>query len=42
MGKMLQWNPEDRGNVEDVLMDERLLADMIRSGEVVKEEESRL
>jgi hypothetical protein len=35
--KMLQWRPEDRGDIQDVFMDEWLLADLIESGEVVRE-----
>lgn len=35
--KMLQWRPEDRGDVRGVFMDEWLLADLIESGEVVRE-----
>lgn len=38
MRKMLQWRPEDRGTVEDVFMDEWLLADLIESGDVVRED----
>lgn len=36
MRKMLQWKPEDRKDLEDVFMDEWLLADLIESGEVVR------
>lgn len=32
--KMLQWKPEDREPLEDVYMDEWLLADLIKAGEV--------
>lgn len=35
--KMLQWNPEDRQDCEGVYWDEWLLADLIESGEVVRE-----
>jgi serine/threonine-protein kinase SRPK3 len=34
--KMLQWKPEDRSSIEDVIMDEWFLADMIESGQVVR------
>lgn len=34
MRKMLQWRPEDRDTLEDVFMDEWLLADLIASGVV--------
>ncbi len=34
MRKMLQWNPEDRKDLEDVFMDEWLLADLIEAGVV--------
>lgn len=37
MRKMLQWNPEDRQDSEDVYWDEWLLADLMESGEVVRE-----
>lgn len=37
MRKMLQWNPEDRQDNEGVYWDEWLLADLIESGEVGKE-----
>lgn len=36
MRKMLQWKPEDRKDLEDVFMDEWLLADLIESGEVLR------
>jgi serine/threonine-protein kinase SRPK3 len=36
--KMLQWKPEDRSDIQDVFMDEWLLADLIEAGEVVREE----
>jgi hypothetical protein len=32
MRKMLQWKPEDRGSCRDILSDEWLLADLIKSG----------
>ncbi|KAK1084007.1 hypothetical protein LTR33_002922 [Friedmanniomyces endolithicus] len=34
MRKMLQWKPEDRKNLEEVFMDEWLLADLIEAGVV--------
>ena len=37
MRRMLQWNPEDRQDVKGVFWDEWLLADLIESGEVVRE-----
>lgn len=37
MRKMLQWAPEDRGDAQDIFADEWLLADLIESGEVVRE-----
>ena len=37
MRKMLQWNPEDRQDSEGVYRDEWLLADLIESGEVGRE-----
>jgi hypothetical protein len=33
---MLQWKPEDRSSLEDIFMDEWLLADVIKAGEVVR------
>ena len=38
MRKMLQWNPEHRQSSEDVYWDEWLLADLIASGEVGRED----
>lgn len=38
MRKMLQWKPEDRASLQDVFIDEWLLADLIASGDVVREE----
>lgn len=38
MRKMLQWEPEDRQDSEGVYWDEWLLADLIESGEVGREE----
>lgn len=35
MRKMIQWKPEDRSSIEDIFMDEWLLADLIESGEIV-------
>lgn len=35
--KMLQWKPEDRKPIREVFTDEWLLADLIESGEVVRE-----
>ena len=37
MRKMLQWKPEDRCDCENVFFDEWLLADLIESGEIVRE-----
>jgi hypothetical protein len=37
MRKVLQWNPEDRQDSEGVYWDEWLLADLIESGEVGRE-----
>ena len=36
--KMLQWKSEDRSNMQDVFMDEWLLADLIESEDVVREQ----
>lgn len=36
--KMLQWRPEDRKGIQDVFMDEWLLDDLIKAGEVVREQ----
>jgi serine/threonine-protein kinase SRPK3 len=36
--KMLQWKPEDRSDIQDIFMDEWLLADLIEAGEVSWEE----
>lgn len=38
MRKMLQWKPEDRSDIQDIFMDEWLLADLIETGEVVRED----
>lgn len=38
MRKMLKWRPEDRGNCQEVFFDEWLLADLIESGQIVREE----
>lgn len=35
--KMLRWKPEDRSDIQDIFMDEWLLADLIEAGEVVRE-----
>jgi len=37
MRKMLKWKPEERGDCHDVFWDEWLLADLIESGEVVRD-----
>jgi len=37
MRKMLQWKPEDRGDCNETFFDEWLLADLIESGEIVRE-----
>lgn len=37
MRKMLQWKPEDRKGIRDIIEDEWLLADFIESGQVVRE-----
>jgi len=34
---MLQWKPEDRKSIRDIMADEWLLADLIESGEVVRQ-----
>ncbi|KAL8967014.1 MAG: hypothetical protein Q9183_003108 [Haloplaca sp. 2 TL-2023] len=39
MRKMLQWKPEDRQNAGGVYWDEWFLADLIESGEVVRDDE---
>ena len=36
--KMLQWEPENKSDIRDILVDEWLLADLIETGEVVREE----
>ena len=38
MRKMLQWNPEHRQDSEGLYWDEWLLADLIESGEVGRED----
>ncbi|GAB7354241.1 hypothetical protein MBLNU459_g4778t2 [Dothideomycetes sp. NU459] len=38
MRKMLQWKPEDRSDCQDVFFDEWLLADLIESGEIVRDD----
>lgn len=38
MRKILQWNPEDREDSEGIYWDEWLLADLIESGEVVRDD----
>lgn len=37
MRKMLHWKPEDRKGIRDIIEDEWLLADLIESGQVVRE-----
>jgi serine/threonine-protein kinase SRPK3 len=37
MRKILQWDPEDRENSDDLYWDEWLLADLIESGAISKE-----
>lgn len=37
MRKMLQWGLKDRCDLHDIFMDEWLLADLIESGELVRE-----
>ena len=37
MRKMLQWKPEDRKGIRDIIEDEWLLADLIESGQVVRD-----
>lgn len=37
MRKMLHWKPEDKKCIRDILEDEWLLADLIESGQVVRE-----
>lgn len=39
MRKMLQWKPEDRGNWDDVFFSEWLVADLIESGQIVRDDE---
>ncbi|RMY15626.1 hypothetical protein D0868_00782 [Hortaea werneckii] len=39
MRKMLQWDPEDRQDSESIYWDEWLLADLIKSGEIVREDQ---
>ncbi|KAK5107107.1 hypothetical protein LTR62_001855 [Meristemomyces frigidus] len=39
MRKFLQWVPEDRSHPEEMFMDEWLLADLIESGQVMREAE---
>ncbi|KEQ90374.1 hypothetical protein AUEXF2481DRAFT_48747 [Aureobasidium subglaciale EXF-2481] len=38
MRKMLSWKPEDRSGWQDIFFDEWLLADLIESGEIVRDE----
>lgn len=38
MRKMLQWTPGDRYDADRLYWDEWLLADLIESGEVVRED----
>lgn len=35
--KMLQWKPEDRQSLRDIIADEWLLADLIEDGQVVRD-----
>ncbi|KAK6004806.1 hypothetical protein QM012_008668 [Aureobasidium pullulans] len=37
MRKMLQWMPDQRSNWQDIFFDEWLLADLIQSGEIVRD-----
>jgi serine/threonine-protein kinase SRPK3 len=37
MRKMLHWKPEDRSGWQDIFFDEWLLADLIESGEIVRD-----
>ncbi|KAF7186687.1 Serine/threonine-protein kinase SRPK [Pseudocercospora fuligena] len=39
--KMLQWHPKDRCDWEDILMDEWLLADLIKNGTIDLKDEER-
>ena len=39
MRKMLQWNPADRQDADDVYWDEWLLADQIAAGEIEFEDD---
>jgi hypothetical protein len=39
--KMLHWKPEDKSSLEDVFIDEWLLADLIKTGEVTREQLER-
>lgn len=35
--KMLQWKPEARSSIDDVFTDEWLFADLVASGDIVRE-----
>lgn len=35
--KILQWKPEDRKSIRDIIEDEWLLADLIEDGQAVRE-----
>jgi len=37
MKKMLQWKPEDRATCEEIFFDEWFSADLVESGEIVRE-----
>lgn len=37
MRKMLQWKPENRKGIRDIIEDEWLLADLIEGGQVVRD-----
>lgn len=39
MRKMLQWKPEDRHDLNDVFLSEWLVADLIESGQVIRDNE---
>lgn len=39
MRKMLQWRPEDRSDCNDIFFSEWLVADLIESGQIVRDDE---
>ena len=36
LNKMLQWKPEDRKSIREIIEDEWLLADLIEDGQVIR------